>query len=210
MSDLSPRTPTPFARFEGAKTSEPILARNRGVLDALIIAALDPTVRAIAPATPIMILLDGSPVPHQPDFRLLTDTGPVVVDVYRPARMATHRERFDIVTEALADLGIRYERRDPPPIHGSPLLMNARSVWGCRRAQVAASDQVRVLDAVRVGPVSLAEAAQAVRSGDGVSIVLALACRDLVELDLAAGPLGPETQVRRRRVMSAADLEGSN
>jgi hypothetical protein len=62
--------------FEGAKTVEPIRVRNRGVLDALIIAALGPEVRGLAPAAPVPVMLNGVPGEHMPDFRLLTNTEP--------------------------------------------------------------------------------------------------------------------------------------
>jgi hypothetical protein len=169
------------------------------VRDALIIAALDPAVRAIAPADPITIELDGVSVRHVPDFRLLTDGGGIVVDVYRPSRAAATRRRFEAVAAAHAAQGLAYECRQPPQPFGPPTLMNARSVWACRRVTVAASDQVRALDLLRSGPMPLAEAAQVIRDGDGVAAILSLCCRDLIELDLASGPLGPETMVRRRR-----------
>src|SRR5690606_25183784 len=105
------------------------------------------------------------------------------------------------VAAALAAQGITYEVREPPAIHRSPVLMNARSVWGCRHIAVAAADQVRVVDAVRLGPAPLAEVARAVRTGDGIAGVLGLACRDIVEVDLTLAPLGPDTPVRRRRPM---------
>ncbi|QRM36032.1 hypothetical protein [Microvirga sp. VF16] len=202
MSSSPPRSPAPpVRRFEGAKTTTAIPARDRHVLDALIVASLDPAVRAIAPADSLTISLDGLPVQHVPDFRLQTDGQEIIVDVYRPSRAKAARTRFEAVAQALASQGIAYECREPTPIHGSPLVMNARSVWGCRHASVAAADQVAVLALLRQrSPLPLAEVAQVVRAGDPVSSILALVCRDLVEADLAAGPLGPDTPIRRRRL----------
>ena len=50
MSSLSSRSHAPpIARFESSKTTEAILARNRGVLDTLIVASLDRGVQFIPP-----------------------------------------------------------------------------------------------------------------------------------------------------------------
>lgn len=196
----STRPAPPARQFESAKTRGPIAARDRHVFDALLVATLDPAVRAIAPADPVTIVLDGLPLPHVPDYQLESDSGTVVIDVCHPARIIVGRGRFEAAAAALAAQGVAYERREPPQVHGTPLLMNARAVWGCRRVPVLAADQVRVLEVLRrLDPAPLAEVARAVREGDGVAAVLGLACRDLVELDLAAAPLGPETPVRRRR-----------
>ena len=62
-----------------------------------------------------------------------------------------------------------------------------------------ATGLIRVLEALAGGPLPLAEASWAVPSGDGVVVCLALACRDLLEIDLTGAPLGPETPVKRRR-----------
>jgi len=211
MSSLPSRPPaSPFARFEGAKTRYPILVRNRGVLDALIIAALDARVRAILPADPVTVTVDGVPFQHVPDCRLLAGGQDIVVDIHRLSRAGADHGRFEAVAAALAEQGIPYERRDPPQAFGVPLLTNSRAVWGCRRVMVSAADQVRALDAVKAGPLPLAEAARAVRDSDGITTILALACRDLLELDLTTVPLGPETEVRRRSAETAFLSEGGN
>lgn len=201
----STRPAPPVRQFESAKTRGPIAARDRHVFDALLVATLDPAVRAIAPADPVTIVLDGLPLPHVPDVQFVTDGSVVVVDVCHPTRVVVGRGRFEAAAAAFAAQGVAYERREPPTVFGSPVLMNARSVWACRRTAVAAADQVRVLALLRnLDPAPLAEVARSVHEGDGVAAVMALACRDLVELDLAAAPLGPETLVRRRRPLRPA------
>jgi hypothetical protein len=190
---------SPIGRFQGAKTSEPMLVRTYAVLDTLIVAALDPTVRAITPAVPIAVNLNGIPVLHLPDCCLLTDHGSIVVDVNRSFGTPGNRKRFDLVAETLANLGIKYECREPLRVHSSPLLMNSRSVWSCRRVQISAADQVRVLDLVGSDPLPLGQVAQAVRADDGVPAILALACHAILQLDLKTAPLGPDTRVWRRK-----------
>ncbi|WP_201834936.1 hypothetical protein [Microvirga zambiensis] len=191
--------PAPVARFEGGKTLAPIPVRSRAVFDTLILATLDPTVDALAPADPVVVRVGGQVLAHQPDVHLIAGGRVTVVDVPNPSRVAMEGPRYAAVAAAYAERGVAYERRRPPQVHGSPLLMNARAVWACRGATVSAPDQVRVLEALAGGPRPLAEAARAVPSGDGVVVCLALACRDLLEIDLTGAPLGPETPVKRRR-----------
>ena len=73
-------------------------------------------------------------------------------------------------------------------------------VWNCRYLRIQASDRVRVMQALNEdGPMPLIRLSAEVRwSIDPVAAVLAMACLDLVELDLTSIPLGPETVVRRR------------
>ncbi|MBO1905305.1 hypothetical protein KHP60_09690 [Microvirga sp. 3-52] len=212
MSSFAPRLPaSPFARFEGVKAADPIKVRNRGVLDALIVAALDETVRAILPAEPVTITVDGTAMQHLPDFRLLMAGQEIVIDIQRLSRTGADHGRFEAVAAALAGRGVWYERREPPQVFGTPLLTNARAIWGCRRTAVSAADQVRVLDLLKAWPAPLAEAAQAVRDGDGITAILALACRDVLVLDLLSAPLGPETRVWRRGVpVPLPPSEGGN
>jgi hypothetical protein len=212
MSSPSRRSDPQVTRFESAKSTEVIIARNRSVLDTLIIASLDPEVRAIAPAEAISITLNGLVIQHVPDCCLVFDGRSIVVDVYRQPRSAA-RGRFEAVEAAHATQGVAYECREPPTVFGSPLLMNSRAVWGCRRVQVQAADQVRVLDLLGANPLPLGEVAQAVRADDGVLAVLALACHAIVQLDLETAPLGPETRVWRRcpsPCALASMSEGSN
>jgi hypothetical protein len=198
MSAFTPRPRArPVARFEGAKVVSPISVRTRAVFDALVVAALDPEIRSLSPAAPVAITLGGAPAEHVPDFVVTTETGAIVVDIRSPTSPDTGQARYEAVAAVLAAQGIVYEVREPPAPYGSPLVMNARSAWGCRSVAVAAPDQVRVLAAVAMGPVPLSEAAQAIRTGDGIAGVIALACRDVIALDLAVAPLGPDTPVRR-------------
>jgi hypothetical protein len=169
------------------------------VFDSLILASLDPAVDALTPADPVTIHVAGQALDHQPDFHLVAGGTVTVVEVPNPSRPVIEAGRYAAVAAAFVERGVAYERRLPPQVHGSPTLMNARAVWGCRSAPVSASDQIRLLEALAAGPLPLAEAARAVPSGDGIVVCLALACRALVDLDLASAPLGPETLVKRRR-----------
>jgi hypothetical protein len=205
MSAFPPRPRAhPVARFEGAKVITAIPVRTRAVFDALVVAALYPEIRSLSPAAPVAILLGGAPAEHVPDFVVTSESGAIVVDIRSPTSPDTGHARYAAVAATLAAQGMAYEVREPPAVHGSPLLMNCRSVWGCRHTAVMAADQVRVIDAVRSRPAPLAEVARAVRTGDGIAGVLALACRNVITVDLASIPLGPDSLVRRHP-MSAAD-----
>ena len=76
-------------------------------------------------------------------------------------------------------------------------------IWACRRRYIAAGDQVRILHVLAEnGGTPLVDVASAARAtADGVGVVLAMACRGLVSLDLD-GPLTPETRVRRSHLGS--------
>jgi hypothetical protein len=81
-----------------------------------------------------------------------------------------------------------------------PRAANSSLVWGCRDRRIWISDRVRALEALTdEGPMQLARLSAELRwSADPVASVLAMACIDLVELDLTSAPLGPQTIVRRR------------
>ena len=87
----------------------------------------------------------------------------------------------------------------PADLWAEPLAGNLRAVWSCSRRWVAPGDQVRVLHTLdENGSTALIDVAQAVTaSSDGVAIVLAMACKGLVEIDLDDAPLAPSTRVRR-------------
>jgi hypothetical protein len=212
MSAFTPRPRArPVARFEGVKVTSLIPVRTRAVFDALVVAALDPEIRSLSPAAPVVIDLGGAPAEHVPDFVVTTESGAIVIDIRSSTSPDASQARYGAVAAALAAQGIRYEVREPPAVHGSPLLTNARAIWSCRHAAVSAADQVRAVDAVRSGPAPLAEVARAVRTGDGIAGVLALACRNVLAVDLATIPLGPDSLVRRHPMpaLDAMSTRGS-
>ena len=101
---------------------------------------------------------------------------------------------------AIDRLGLQTKTLSVVDIGREPRNANCRLVWACRHYRVSAGDRVRVLQVLtEEGDMTLARAAAQCRFAvDAVSAVLALACLDLIEVDLTSMPLGPETRVRRR------------
>jgi hypothetical protein len=85
-------------------------------------------------------------------------------------------------------------------IQREPVFSNSRIVWSHRLHPVAIGMRLQILQILSdEGPMSLSGLLSAVRSErDPGAAVLALACADIVELDLKSIPLGPMTPVRCR------------
>ncbi|MBM6581664.1 hypothetical protein ILT44_15815 [Microvirga sp. BT689] len=191
---------TANATFLSAKARCAIPVRNAAVRDFLVVASLDPAVLTLAPAEPVAIRIENQILAHRPDVVVQYEDRTCAIDIYPPVQIRVRQAWFDGVRASHADLGLPYELREAPGAPLAPLVLNARTVWGCRNHHVSAPEQVRILQHLKeAGVASLIEVAAVVRGCDGVAAVLALACRNLVELDLSLAPLGPETPVRRRR-----------
>jgi hypothetical protein len=182
--------------FIAAKAAAAVPWTHELVRCALIQASLDPAVRTIdfiptVAAYGKIIELEaivfrgdaGRQMLDIPELRRLRD-----IDDEGLALLASDQLRLTMLTLTAADL-----RREPR-------ASNASLVWTCRHTGVRASDRVRALQTLSEdGPMPLSRLSAEVRwSADPVAAVLALACLDLVELDLTSIPLGPETVVRRR------------
>jgi hypothetical protein len=182
--------------FVAAKATTPIPVRHELVRHALIQAALDPAVRAIefiptVAAYGSVIEIDA--------VVLRGDDGGQVLDVAetRPVRSLDDEA---LALLAIDQLGLQTKSLSALDIGRQPRAANCRLVWACRHCRVSAGDRVRVLQVLtEEGEMTLARAAAQCRFAvDAVAAVLALVCADLVEIDLATLPLGPETRVRRR------------
>lgn len=182
--------------FIAAKTVAAVPVPHHLVGAALVQASLDPAVREIEFTQTVaafgkVIELNaivfrgdaGRQVLDIPELRPLRD-----IDDEGLALLVSDKLGFSPLTLTTADL-----RREPT-------ASNCTLVWTCRHINVRASDRVRVLQALgEDGPMQLAPLSAELRwSNDPVAAVLAMACLDLVELDLMSIPLGPETVVRRR------------
>ena len=186
--------------FSCAKTTAPIPVSSLLCQQALILAALDPNVLSIEPAPPIALAtLDGAVTGLTAIFTDQNGSKTAVVADDGDAFAAMFADDARAATERMK-LGFKILTADE--IRLEPLLTNSELVWSCRNRFIPASDQVRILlHLSEYGAVPLIEASYAaVNSRDGISTVLALACRNLVELNLAEDPLGPDTKVRRRNI----------
>ena len=184
------------ARFVSAKTTVSIPASRPLVRDALIELTLDPAIRSIeflARATVETAQIDLGAIV------IVRDDGRFVVDVV-PARPVRDAEEERLALAAYSQLGLTIITLTAADIHREPLFANSDLVWSCRLAPVGLTLRLAVLQILTdEGPMALSRLLSAVRSDrDPSPAILALACSDLIELDLVSRPLGPGTMVRSR------------
>ena len=177
--------------FVSAKTSTAIPARCALVRDALVQASLDPAVRSIdfiaqarVGATPVDLNVV---VIHRDDGRFYLD-----VVAARPLRDV---EDEGLALIALQNIGLTAITLTATDIKREPRFANSNLVWSYREHPVGIGLRMRILQVLADdGPMTLARLLSAVRSErDPSPAVMALACADLLELDLVSRPLGPET-----------------
>lgn len=190
---------TPIAterHFSGAKARGPIPVRHAFVHEALIQASLDPAVRTIehlpsAPFAGTAVALDA--------IVLSRDDGRFALDVAE-ARPLRDIDAEGLALLALQDLGISLLTLPAAEIWSEPRFSNCRLVWSYRAARVGVGLRLRILQALRDdGAMRLSDLLAAIRSpADPGPAAMALACADLIELDLREVPLGPSTMARLR------------
>lgn len=196
-TDQSRRTSNQKARyFLSAKARGPIPVAYPFVRVALIQASLDPAAHAIeyipmATIRNTKVDLDATVITRN-DGRFVLD----VVEA-RPLRDINTKS---LVLLALKNLDLRPITLSTSDIRTEPRFSNCRMVWSCRAHRVDVGLRIRILQTVAAdGPMCLADLLAAVPSfHDPCPAILALACANLLELDLVDEPLGPETRVRRR------------
>jgi hypothetical protein len=180
--------------FISAKTTTAIPARHPLVRHALVQTTLDPQVRALefvpkatVDATPVALK---AIVVVRDDGRFHLD----VVDV-RPVRDV---EMEGLALIALDRLGLVPLALTSAEIKSEPRFTNSRLVWSYRMHAVGISLRMRILQVlIDDGPMTFARLLSSIRSEhDPSPAVLAMACSNLVELDLLSQPLGPMTIAR--------------
>lgn len=182
--------------FVSAKAPSPIPARHPALREALVQAALDPTVRSIA-------FLPSAHVAAAPialDAVVLTrDEGRFHLDVV-PARRVRDLDDEGLALIALRELALEPLTVTAEDLRREPRFGNCRLVWSHHLRFVPVGLRLRVLQALRDdGPMELGRLLEGIRSDrDPTPSVLSLACDDLLELDLTSQPLGPGTIVRSR------------
>eukprot|EP01037_Dinobryon_pediforme_P017818 gene17818-18045_t len=159
----------------------------------LIQAALNPDIIRISPAPPILLTSLGSV--YTGLTALLTHRNGSKTGILIDNENAFAALFEDDARAASAKLSFALRVLMPGNIKTEPLFSNCQLVWRYRNKFVPAGDQVRVLHLLREeGETPLLETSYVTAgSRDGIGAVLALACRDLVEIDLAERPLGPDT-----------------
>lgn len=179
--------------FVSPKTSRVIPIKHEATRDALILSSLDPDVRAIGYLETYR--LDGSdvlvetPIVHRID-------GNFGLDIV-PARNAqgTPRQKFERVmkTMGLPLLAITRDHLD-----AQPRRANSHLTWKYRCHPVGISMRMQILQALASeGPMLFGELIQYVRvARDPAPAIMALACSNLLEIDLLTAPIGPKSIVR--------------
>jgi hypothetical protein len=182
--------------FISAKTSVAITASCSLVRDALIEATLDPQVRSIDFLAKARV--DAAQVDLSATI-IVRDDGRFVLDVV-PARPVRDVEQEGLALIAYSRLGLNQLTLTAADIKREPRYANSRLVWSYRLAPVGISMRMAVLQILADdGPMSLARLLSAIRADrDPNPAIMALACSDLIELDLVSRPLGPLTIARVR------------
>jgi hypothetical protein len=182
--------------FISAKTSTAIPAKHQLVRDALVAASLDPAVRSIdyiasARVSEASVKLCA--------IVIIRDDGRYVLDVLE-ARPLRDIDAEGLAQIALRDLGLLPLTLSQADIRREPRFTNAKLVWAHRMHPVGFAMRMRVLSVLQEdGPMRLACLLSSIPADrDPSPAILAMACSDLVVLDLVTRPLGPRTIVRAR------------
>jgi hypothetical protein len=164
--------------------------------DLLIQSSLDPHVRSIEFADEV-IHRDCSASPRS--IVLYRDDGRFMMNVVGVDARRDPDDREHLLTE-LHSLGISLLEVRPEEILREPLCGNARRVWEYRHENPSMRQRERILQILsELGPRTVHELEVTSASYDVLPTVCALACTDVVEIDIDGRPLGPRTVVRARR-----------
>jgi len=182
--------------FVSAKTATAIPARHPALRDALIQASLDPQVRSISYVASACVASE----PVELDAVVVQrDDGRFLLDVV-PARRIRDLEEEGLALIALARLGLKVLTLTAEEIRREPRYANSRLVWSYSGIAVPLGLRMRILQVlIDDGPMPLGQLLKSIRSDrDPTPAVMALACADLLTLDLVSQPLGPGTIARSR------------
>jgi hypothetical protein len=182
--------------FISAKTSTAIPAPHPLVRDALVQASLDPQVRALEFVPTAMV---GAAQVALQAIVVARDDGRFHLDVV-DARRVRDIDEEGLAQIALHQLGLMPLTLTGADIRRQPRFANSRAVWVYRLHPVGIEMRMRVLTELQEdGPLQLGCLLKRVRTvRDPAPAVMALACSDLIELDLVSRPLGPSTIARSR------------
>lgn len=192
LSQAAPRADL----FISAKTTTAVPARHPLVRDALVQASLDPQVRTLEFVQSTVV--NATQVALQA-IVVVRDDGRFHLDVVE-ARPVRDVEVEGLALIALDRLGLAPLTLTAADIKREPRFANAKSVWAYRLHPVGIAMRLKILSVLQEdGPMPLGCLLKRIPSTrDPAPAVMALACSDLVELDLISRPLGPSTIARSR------------
>jgi hypothetical protein len=185
--------------FTSAKTLCAIPARHAALRDALVLSSLDPEVRSIgfAPSAHVasqQVEISAVFVTKDGDDHLY------FLDVIPARSVRTSAER-KLARAALDSLGLKPLVVTAEDLRRQPRYANCLEVWSCNGLRVPVGLRVRAMQVLLDdGPMSLARLLSSLTSDrDPTRYVLAMACADLIEIDLLTEKLGPSTMLRSRQ-----------
>lgn len=162
--------------------------------DLVIQSVLDPHVRSIE----LLPACHDRPG-HAPRLILHRDDGCFMVTIADTADGAD-LEGLPPQPQVFGSRGLPTIRMTPDQIRREPRCGNARMIWSFRRDEPTMRQRERILGYLEErGPRPMGELEIFATSIDVLPAVCALACRDIVEVDLDGRALGPRTLVKVRR-----------
>jgi hypothetical protein len=179
------------------KTTSAIPTHNSLHRDLVVQSALDPHVRSIEFLTEVRHRDTAVTVNS---IVLRRDDGDYMLEI--PGRRQPRDvDEENVLLLGLQSMGLSLLEIDIDEIRREPRLSNAREIWGCKDVRVSIRDRMHIMTALSEdGPQSIHSLQDiAPATSDLASSLCALACADLVEIDIFSQPLGPLTVVRARR-----------
>jgi hypothetical protein len=177
----------------GPKFSAPVPVRSSLHRDALIQSALDPSVESIGFIGKTH--LQGQPIALE-ITTILRDGIRYYLDIVEE-RVLRDIDCEGLLLLSIEERGLIALERRACDILQEPRHSNCRSIWQHRNERVSAADQIEVLRILGdEGPQRLDRLCRLVRMQEPE--LLALACQDLIEVDVHSARLGSNTMIRRR------------
>jgi hypothetical protein len=184
--------------FTAAKVSGGIPLISPLLGDALIQACLDPQISRIEllSARPSAVMRQDQEIVvlHSVEGRrfaldLADEESPRDIDGYGLFLVALEKLGLDL---------LHWSRFD---IRREPLFSNCGLVWSHVNHRVAIGDRIRIMQILaEEGPLRIGDLVRnGPYQGDPSTALMALACHNVIELDLCQAALGPSTNVRIRR-----------
>jgi hypothetical protein len=181
--------------FISAKCTAPLRARHPALRAALVRETLDPATRRISHLASTTVAaapvdLDAVVIERIDGLHYLD------VVTARPVRSLDQERTF---RSALQAHGVATRVVTAADLAAEPGRTNRDLVWSHHRRPIPVDLRLQILRLlVDDGPTTLDRLLTGVIGRDPAAAVMALACNDLLELDLESGPLGPQTMVRAR------------
>lgn len=187
---------SPSEQFNSAKTTAPIPLPHPAIKEALIQLSLDASVRSIDYIPSVSV---GVQEVDLDAIIVERESGRFVLDII-PARPIRDLEDEGLVLIALGELNLPTWAMTSEDLRREPRFSNSRLVWLYNRHRVPFELRMRILEVLSEHQsTQLAQLLQEVQGGSrGSRAVMALACANLIEIDLVSQPLGPTTVVQSR------------